>query len=69
MILNYIWVSFFLLAFAVGVVKLIFFQDMQVFPDMFNSTFDMAPRSSSFATRTHEVDACSANLCIVVFTL
>ncbi|HNP94171.1 MAG TPA: nucleoside recognition domain-containing protein [Cyclobacteriaceae bacterium] len=42
MILNYIWVSFFLLAFAVAVVKLFFFQDMEVFPQMLNSTFDMA---------------------------
>ncbi|MBL7856453.1 MAG: hypothetical protein JNM57_02100 [Cyclobacteriaceae bacterium] len=42
MILNYIWVAFFLIAFVVAVVKLIFFQDMQVFPNMLQSTFDMA---------------------------
>lgn len=42
MILNYIWVSFFLLAFVVAVLKLIFFQDFEVFPAMLNSTFDMA---------------------------
>ncbi len=42
MILNYIWVSFFLLAFAVASVKLVFFQDMEVFPAMLNSSFDMA---------------------------
>lgn len=42
MILNYIWVSFFLLAFITAVVKLIFFQDTSVFPAMLNSTFDMA---------------------------
>ncbi|MCB0488034.1 MAG: nucleoside recognition domain-containing protein [Cyclobacteriaceae bacterium] len=42
MILNYIWVSFFLLAFAVAVIKLLLFQDMEVFPQMLNSTFDMA---------------------------
>ncbi|MGE0589612.1 MAG: nucleoside recognition domain-containing protein [Cyclobacteriaceae bacterium] len=42
MILNYIWVAFFLLAFAVAVIKLLLFQDMDVFPQMLNSTFDMA---------------------------
>ena len=42
MILNYIWVSFFLIAFVVSLVKLIFFQDVEVFPQMLQSTFDMA---------------------------
>ena len=42
MILNYIWIAFFLIAFVVGLVKLIFFQDYEVFPAIFQSTFDMA---------------------------
>ncbi len=42
MILNYIWVGFFLIAFAVAFIKLIFLQDMEVFPQMLQSTFDMA---------------------------
>ncbi len=42
MALNYIWIFFFLIAFVVGLVKLIFFGDMDVFPDMVDSTFDMA---------------------------
>lgn len=42
MALNYIWVFFFVLAFVVGLIKLIFFGDMDVFPAMINSTFDMA---------------------------
>jgi spore maturation protein SpmA len=42
MALNYIWVAFFLIAFAVAVVKLIFLQDTTVFPAMLQSTFDMA---------------------------
>lgn len=42
MVLNYIWVAFFLIAFAVALVKLIFFGDMEVFPAMMQSTFDMA---------------------------
>jgi spore maturation protein SpmA len=42
MVLNYIWVGFFLIAFVVALVKLIVFQDMTVFPDMLQSTFDNA---------------------------
>jgi len=42
MILNYLWVSFFLIAFVVALVKLVIFQDMEVFPRMLQSTFDMA---------------------------
>src|SRR5687767_12365582 len=42
MILNYIWVALFLISFTVALVKLIFFQDMEVFPAMLQSTFDMA---------------------------
>jgi spore maturation protein SpmA len=42
MVLNYIWVAFFLIAFVVALIKLIVFQDMQVFPAMLQSTFDMA---------------------------
>ena len=32
MALNYIWVSFFLIAFVVALAKLIFFNDTEVFP-------------------------------------
>jgi spore maturation protein SpmA len=42
MVLNYIWVAFFLIAFVVALIKLIVFQDMEVFPAMLQSTFDMA---------------------------
>ena len=42
MALNYIWVFFFLVAFIIGFIKLIFFGDVEVFPAMINSTFDMA---------------------------
>jgi spore maturation protein SpmA len=42
MALNYIWVFFFLSAFIIGLVRLIFFGDVEVFPAMMNSTFDMA---------------------------
>ncbi len=42
MVLNYIWIAFFLIAFVVGLAKLIFLGDVGVFPDMVSSTFDMA---------------------------
>lgn len=42
MILNYIWVAFFLIAFAVGLIRLIFFNDMEIFPALLQSTFDNA---------------------------
>lgn len=42
MALNYIWVFFFVSAFVIGLVRLLFFGDIEVFPAMMNSTFDMA---------------------------
>jgi spore maturation protein SpmA/spore maturation protein SpmB len=42
MVLNYIWIFFFLIAFVIALVKLIFFGDFEVFPAMVNSTFEMA---------------------------
>ncbi|BEH00019.1 nucleoside recognition domain-containing protein [Bacteroides sedimenti] len=39
MVLNYIWIAFFIIAFVVALVKLIFFGDTQVFTDIMNSTF------------------------------
>ncbi len=42
MALNYIWVFFFLVAFVIGLVRLIFFGDVEVFPEMIKATFDMA---------------------------
>ena len=42
MVLNYIWVSFFIIAFIVALVKLVLFNDITVFPAMLQSTFDMA---------------------------
>ncbi len=42
MVLNYIWIAFFLISLAVGFIKLIFFHDTEVFTNMVNSTFEMA---------------------------
>ena len=42
MVLNYIWVAFFLISLVVGLVRLIFMGDQAVFTNMVTSTFDMA---------------------------
>ena len=42
MALNYIWIFFFLIAFVIGLARLIFLGDVEVFPAMMNATFDMA---------------------------
>lgn len=39
MVLNYIWIAFFLIAFIVALAKLIFMGDTTVFPAMMDSTF------------------------------
>ena len=39
MVLNYIWIAFFLAAFVIALVRLLFFGDSEVFPEMINSTF------------------------------
>ncbi len=49
MVLNWIWIGFFLVAFAVALVKLIFLGNMDVFPDMVNSTFEMAKTGFEFS--------------------
>ena len=42
MVLNYIWIAFFLIAFAIGLARLIFLGDVEIFPALFSSTLDMA---------------------------
>lgn len=42
MVLNYIWIAFFLLAFVIALCKLIFLGDTTVFPAIMNSTFAQA---------------------------
>jgi spore maturation protein SpmA len=42
MVLNYIWIFFFLIAFVVAFVKLIFFHDVDIFMSIIQSTFDSA---------------------------
>lgn len=40
MVLNYIWIAFFLISFCIGLFRLVFLGDTEVFPAMMNSTFD-----------------------------
>ena len=40
MVLNYIWIAFFLISFVIALVRLLFFGDTEVFPAIMNSTFD-----------------------------
>ncbi len=42
MVLNYIWVFFFLIAFAIAIVRLIFFSDTEIFQKIVAITFDNA---------------------------
>ena len=42
MILNYIWIAFFLVAFVIGLARLIFLGDVEIFPAMFNTIMDSA---------------------------
>jgi len=39
MVLNYIWIAFFIVAFAIALVRLVFMGDTEVFPEIMNSTF------------------------------
>lgn len=42
MVLNYIWTGFFLISFVVGIVQLVFFHNMAIFPKIMNGTFEYA---------------------------
>ena len=40
MVLNYIWIAFFAIAFVVALARFLFLGDLEVFPAMMNSTFE-----------------------------
>ena len=42
MVLNYIWIAFWAIAFVVALIKLIFLGDMEVFPTMMSGSFEAA---------------------------
>lgn len=39
MVLNYIWIAFFIIAFIIALIRLFFFGDTQIFTEIINSTF------------------------------
>lgn len=42
MVLNYIWAGFFVIAFIIAIIRLLFFGDTEIFSSLMNSTFDNA---------------------------
>lgn len=42
MVLNYIWIAFFLVAFVIAAIRLVFSGDTEIFPEIMNSTFSTA---------------------------
>ena len=42
MALNYVWIAFFIIAFIVAIIKLIFFGDTEIFSNLINGLFDSA---------------------------
>jgi spore maturation protein SpmA len=42
LVLNYIWIAFFIIAFVIALIKLILLGDVTVFPAIMTSTFDMS---------------------------
>ena len=49
MVLNYLWIGFFLVAFAVALARLVFFGDTEVFPALVNATFDASKSAFDIA--------------------
>ena len=49
MVLNYLWIGFFLVAFAVALVRLVFFGDLEVFPALVSATFDASKSAFDIA--------------------
>ena len=44
MALNYVWIAFFVIAFAFGLFKLVFLGDTEIFKKLVDGTFDSANR-------------------------
>ena len=65
MVLNYIWVAFFVIAFIVALCKLIFMSDVEIFTELVNSTFSSSKTAFEISLGltgiyTHFI---TANLC------
>ncbi len=53
MVLNFIWIGFFLVSFVVALVRLVFLHDTEIFTTMVNSTFEMAATSGGHLPGPH----------------
>ena len=42
MVLNYIWIAFFIVAFGIALFRLLLMGDVEVFPAMMNATFEQS---------------------------
>lgn len=49
MVLNYIWISFFLVAFLIALFRLIFLADTEIFPALMNDTYETAKMAFELA--------------------
>lgn len=49
MALNFVWIAFFLIAFVVALIQLIFFQNYDIFPQLVNATFENAASGFKFS--------------------
>ena len=49
MVLNYIWISFFLVAFAIALIRLIFLGDIEIFPALMNNSYETAKTAFELA--------------------
>jgi len=49
MVLNYIWISFFLVAFVIALIRLIFLGDTEIFPALMTNTYDTAKMAFELA--------------------
>ena len=49
MALNYIWIAFFLIAFVIALVRLIFFQDFEIFSKLVNAAFENAATGFTYS--------------------
>ena len=49
MVLNYIWISFFLIAFVIALIRLIFLGDAEIFPALMTNTYETAKMAFELA--------------------
>ena len=51
MVLNYIWIGFFVVAFIIALVKVIFLGDTEIFTAIMNATFDSSKTAFTGVTK------------------